>query len=117
MSSYDLQQKVFPLLRVPEVSPNHPVDVDSQLVPLLSKIANEASFLAHMQAICVSIKADLEADGMSSRSGDASMRETKAKIDILDRAVKQSNRNWEAVSRVITVIIEKPHSRLKRAGS
>jgi hypothetical protein len=117
MTSYQLQQHVFPLIPVPEVSPNKPADIEGDLVPLLSNIANEASFLAHMQAICVSAKADLEAEGINSRSNDGSMREVKAKIEILDRGIKQSNRNWDAVSRIITVCIERPHSRLRKAGT
>ena len=113
MSAHDMQLQIYPLIHVPVVSPNQPADLEGELAPLLARIANEASFLSNLQAVCVTSKLDFEQEG-STRYTSGGMREIKAKIDILDRAIKQSNNNWQAVSRIITIMIEHPRSRLRK---
>jgi hypothetical protein len=112
----ELVRQIYPLQEVPIVSPNRPVDLEEELAPLLGVIANETSFLCELHAVCVSHKAILEnTDDIKPRS-DVDLRELKAKVEILYRALQQSGNNWDSVSRIITVIMDRPHSRLIKSG-
>jgi len=112
MSPSELVRKVYPLQQIPVVGPNRPVEIEDEMVPLLSSIANEASFIAELHAVCVSLKAQYEVDDTINIRKDKDLIALKAKVDILYRALQASNRNWDAVSRVLTVLNSRPHSRL-----
>jgi hypothetical protein len=116
LTSFEVQSAIYPLIKVPKVGPNNNVDVEDDLVPLLSDMANEHAFLCHMHAVCVASKADMDNDATVHKFGDK-LVEVRAKIEILYRALKAAEANWSAVSRIITVLNERPHSRLKKAGS
>jgi hypothetical protein len=116
MTPEEVIRQVYPLIAVPIISPNTPVDVESTIAPLLSIISNEAAFLAHMYSIAVSLKSTLKKEKGKVRE-DVDMLAAQAKIDILYRAHQATSDQYSALSRVLKIIEERPHSVLKAAHS
>jgi hypothetical protein len=115
MNPEELTAAIYPLVAVPVVSPNTPIDIENEVAPLLSVMANEAAFLAHMYSVAVSVKAALKRAGTSSQGADN--HEAQAKIDILYRAHKAAEDQYSALSRVLKILENRPHSALIKSGT
>lgn len=92
--------------KLPQYTPNSPVDVQSQIVPLLSKYANDKGYVTELYNIVLAhlfaqkkykrIKDDRRDEGMYS--------DLEAKQEILYRTWLTLDRYYEAASRLMTGI-------------
>lgn len=112
-TSEQLVEYLYPLIAAPIVSPNRPVDVEGEIAPLFGLIANEIAFLSHMHAICLTQKMAFRSAGVTDRSPE--MTDVNAKIDMLYRAIMATTKVYEATSRMLKIIDERPHSVLRKA--
>ena len=88
---------------LPSFTPNHQVDIKTDLIPVLAKSANDRAYVGQLYNIVVSAyyQQKINKKNKTDYDGDVHL-ELEAKKEILHRSVYSLDRTYEAASRLMT---------------